>query len=51
MKKQDCVCKSRNGDVSDCSCYTEPSSLLYQNPPVTCQKTIASGSGANPSKY
>ena len=56
MNKQDCTCKSRNGDISDCGCYTEPPSLL---PNVVCQKTIASGSGgnsrpgvlANPSKY
>ena len=48
MKKQDCACKSRNGDVSDCYCYRV-------NPSVSCQKTILGngflGSGANPGKY
>ena len=44
MNKQDCTCKSRNGDISDCGCY----SIC---PDAVCQKTIAFGSGGNPSKY
>merc|ERR1712018_343855 len=30
-----CECKSRNGDISDCHCYTVPGL-----PPGSCQKTI-----------